>query len=194
MPTMWYMEHMRRWIPLRHQTFNPFQLDQWKIQKSKLHNMIMIMYKFPALPQFMNRLVPVLFNVTNRRHNINRPKSSDWNQISKIHSNYLLVLNYNMIWYLRIWYLRTCNNNWTECNILGVNPAPENESEDTLSIKLISEVNFPPDYLQHLTTDERNSIDENTIDDYYEIEHAMGNHIFPIFIPLQFQNFLKTQN
>ena len=28
MPTMWYMEHMRHWIPLRHQTFNPFQLDQ----------------------------------------------------------------------------------------------------------------------------------------------------------------------
>ena len=65
-----------------------------------------------------------------------------------------------------------------ECNILGVNPAPENESEDTLSTELISEVDFPPDYIQNVTTDDGNSSDENTIDDYYEIEHTMGNRNF----------------
>ena len=41
----------------------------------------------------------VQFNLTKTREKINRPKSSDWNQISKIHSKYLLVVNYNRICY-----------------------------------------------------------------------------------------------
>ena len=62
-----------------------------------------------------------------------------------------------------------------ETNILSVNPTPENKSEDTQSTKLISELKFPPDYFQNLTTDDTNSSDENTIDDYYKIEHAVVN-------------------
>ena len=62
-----------------------------------------------------------------------------------------------------------------ETNILSVNPASENKSEDTQPTKLISELEIPPDYFQNLTTDDTNSSDENTIHDYYEIEHAVVN-------------------
>ena len=60
-------------------------------------------------------------------------------------------------------------------NILSVNPTPVNNSEDTVSTELISDFEFPPDYFQNLTTDDTNSSDENTIDDYYEIENAVIN-------------------
>ena len=60
-------------------------------------------------------------------------------------------------------------------NILSVNPTPENDSEDTGSTELISDLEFPPDYFQNLTTDDTNSSDENAIGDYYEIENALVN-------------------
>ena len=53
-----------------------------------------------------------------------------------------------------------------EDNIPDVNIPLKNESEDALSGKLFSEVDFPPDYFQNQTTDDRISSDENTIDDY----------------------------
>ena len=55
-PTMWIMEHMRHCIPLLLKTFHLVQLHEWKLQKPQLDSfiMIMIMYKFQPLPQFVN--------------------------------------------------------------------------------------------------------------------------------------------
>ena len=55
-----------------------------------------------------------------------------------------------------------------EDNTPDLNIQPQNESEDTLSSKLFSEEDFPPEYFQ--TTDDSISSDKNIIDDYYKIE------------------------
>ena len=39
---------------------------------------------------------------------------------------------------------------------------------------LFAEVEFPREYFQNQATDDRNSSDENTINDYYEREPTMG--------------------
>ena len=61
-----------------------------------------------------------------------------------------------------------------EDNIPAVNNPLKNKSEDALSNEIFTEVDFPPEYFQNETTDNRNYSDENTIDDYYEIEPTTG--------------------
>ena len=57
---------------------------------------------------------------------------------------------------------------------MDVHIPPKSKSEDTLSSELFAEVDFPPDYFHNETTDDKISTDENTIDDYYEIETITG--------------------